>query len=268
MGSVYEAVKLTSGLGDCLIVASILQNICRQKNVSYKYCTNPALKFLFDFHPDINYIEEKEFYSIPHKNRKELKWVSQLPYNLYGCHTINRFALQLNTTCDPSEVFNIHLKGSMLECRSPKKIVCINQYAAEKNRRFIPSKYISLIADYCSNLGYEVKFVGSCDQDSYSQIDFTLLDLLASCKLFIGPVSFMYHLASCIKTKCLLFTSYMPSYKFSHFFNTVSIESNRSCSYLCEQYEKTYRIDNNCLDSCKAVDYCTDEIIFKLNKLL
>lgn len=244
--------QLMGGLGDCLLAGAALQSLGR----NVEFITNPLIKSLFEYHPTIKYSES--YNEVDY----EFKWVSQIKYkNLYALHTMQRFSSQLGFYIDPTNVLNIYDGYGQIINDSSKKIICINQFSAEKSRRQIPHFYMEYILSLIPS-DYQVIWIGENEKESFKDIS-TIVSLLRNCSLFIGPVSFCYHLASCIRTKCLLFTSYMPAHKFSHFFNTTSIEPlNSPCRFTCEK-------DNfSCTTWCKALEYDKMDIEYNLKKIL
>lgn len=258
MDSLPTTIELRSGLGDCIVAGASVQRLARRNNSKVNYTTNPKLQFLFEGHPDINYSIEPG-----HK----LHWVSQIKYvNLYPLHTMQRFSYQLGYFIDPVDVLDIYMSGKQVVSLAEDKVVCINQFSAEKARRYIPDCFVEYLIQRIKSKGYNVTLVGDNNPyfgDSITDIK-DCVDLLHHSKLFIGPVSFLYHLASAIRTPAILFTNYMPEYKFSHFFNTTSINPIKLCRHLCEEKEEEYRNKEKCWDSCKAIDYNINDI----NKVL
>lgn len=241
-----KTFKLTSGLGDCLIAGASLQKLNRPVN----FITNPLLEPVFRHHPTI------KFFSYG-KHDFEFKWVSQIKdKNLYALHTMQRFSSQIGFYIDPTEVLNIYNENGQQILNKNKWTIVINQYSAEGERRCIPAKYINMIEEIIDG-DYKIELVGKNDHpyrhNSITDIS-KIMDSLANCKLFIGPISFCYHLAACYRTPSVLFTSYMPPHKFSHFTNTTHITANAQCSFMCEQ--------NNvrCLPDCMAYSYNDEEI--------
>lgn len=254
MDSIFDSIKLTKGLGDCLIAGAAVQKLSLLTNRKIKYVTDPRLEFLFENHPNIEYAKSSS-------NPFELKWVSQYQNNLYPLHTMQRFSSQLGFYLDPTETLKFYDNNGIITNNPKNRLVCINQFSAEKSRRFIPQKYTDSAKSICENKGYEVIILGELNIANS-------LSFLRETSLFIGPVSFLYHLASCIGTKSLLFISYMPEHKFSHFSNTTSIIPKRKCSYLCEENETQFRNENDCWGQCKAIDYNFEDFLDKLNQLL
>lgn len=262
MDSFLSILGIQQGLGDCLIAAAVCQKLSRLNNNSkVKFHTNKLIHCLFDGHPNIEITEDLPTFSF--------KWPSQINRSLFNLHTMQRFASQLNMMIDPTDVVDIYVKGNHI-VNKQSNIVCINDCSAEPTRRFIPKHIVELLYEEITKKGYEVYFIGNSmvnKSQSYSDIS-KCVDLLKNSKLFIGPVSFQYHLASALRTKCMLFTSYMPYYKYSHFFNTEHISSNMNCVKNCEEFENLIRNENDCWSGCKAIEYDVNEIKFKLNKLL
>ena len=255
MGRIYNMstkYQLMGGLGDCLLAGAALQHLGRE----VEFITSPTLKPLFDYHPTIKYSER---YS---EVDYEFKWVSQIKdKDLYALHTMQRFSSQIGFYLDPTKVLNIYDEVGQVINDSTEKTICINQFSAEKSRRQIPQFYMDYILDIIPS-NYKVIWIGANEKQSCNDI-ITMVEHLRRCSLFIGPVSFCYHLASCIRTKCLLFTSYMPAHKFSHFFNTTAIEPlNATCRYTCEK-------DNfSCTQWCQSLIYGMNDIEYNLRKIL
>jgi len=260
MGSIPTSVGIQEGLGDCIVAAASVQKLARESNSKIKFNTSPKLQFLFDNHPDIQISNEEPDI--------KLKWPSQINYDLFNLHTMQRFATQLGLTVSPTEVVDLYdSEGERLVNTATNTVVCLNELSAEPLRRFIPEKEVRIIEDFCTSKGYKIVRIGDCRKNSEKDIS-KCVELLRHCKLFIGPISFHYHLASAIRVKCLLFTSYMPHYSYSHFFNTTSINSSRQCVHLCEKDEAKMRRENDCWSQCKAVDYREEEIKIYLEGLL
>lgn len=256
MDSLLHSVELKNGLGDCIVAAASIQEYARKNKIKIDFHTNEKLNFLFDGHPNINIKNENSNF--------KLKWVSQLQHNLYSLHTMQRFSYQMGFFIDPVEVLDIYVKGQLQKAKKNKKFICVNQFSAEKNRRYIPDETIEIIEKEIKKNGYECVYIGDCNKQSIKNIE-ECVKLLLECKFFIGPVSFLYHLASSLRVDCLLLTNYMPEYKFSHFFNTISVNPERKCYFRCEELESRIRKENECWDRCKAADYNEEELIKKIN---
>lgn len=242
--------RLDRGLGDVLLVGAALQD----QGLKCKLQTDNILAPVFQNHPIIEIGECK--------NPFVFKWPSEYHQNIWALHTMQRFSLQINRYTDPTDVLKIYnTDGSQKICSKKEKIICINQHSAEYNRRYIPDHYLQFI-HFVLPSDYKVVWIGSNrnGQESITDIH-EIMNVLEVCSLFIGPVSFCYHLASCLHVPSLLFTGYMPAHKFSHFFNTESISSNALCQYKCE-------INKQCHTECSALTYDSREISYKLNKLL
>ena len=251
-----QTVELTSGLGDCIVAGAAIQALGRNNNLSVNFKTNPILDFLFNGNPNIKTTDKE--------GNIRLKWVSQYKdKNLYPLHTMQRFSYQLGFFIDPTDVLDVYINKKKIINNPSNKTILINPLSAEYNRRYIPSNIIDNIEKLCIEKGYEVVYIGDSYKESTKDIK-TCTALLENCKLFIGPVSFYYHLASALRVKSILFTNYMPEHKFSHFFNTISINPTLGCVNLCEEREKEYRTENNCWNKCKAIDYNLAEIKEKL----
>ena len=256
MGGICYMLKyqLMGGLGDCLLAGAALQSL----ELPVEYVTNPLLRPLFEYHPTIN------FSNNTNNINYEFKWVSQIKdKDLYALHTMQRFSSQLGFYLDPTKVLNLYDKNGRIINSQKEKIVCINQFSAEKSRRQIPEKYMGYIISLIPR-DYKIVWIGANNDGIKSINDIqTMINLLSNCRLFIGPVSFCYHLASCIQTECLLFTSYMPAHKFSHFFNTTAIEPvDANCRFTCEK-------DNfSCPAWCRSLEYDKDDIEYNIRKIL
>lgn len=242
--------RIDGGLGDVLLVGAALQD-------QGKVCilqTNPLLNPIFQYHPIIQLGQCQ--------NAQMFKWPSQYHKNIWALHTMQRFSSQIGLYTDPTDVLKIYNRDGLQKiCSKKEKIVCINQHSAEYERRYVPDNYINLIHQMLPS-EYKVVWVGSNRNGQKSITDISeMIELFEVCSLFIGPVSFCYHLASCMHVPSLLFTAYMPAHKFSHFFNTESISSNAQCQYKCE-------IKRICDPNCGAFNYDGVEIGYKLRKLL
>ena len=199
----------------------------------------------------------------------ELKWVSQMNEKPYSLHTMQRFSSQLGFMIDPTNLVNLYDESGKIIKNEPKeKIICINLFSKERERRFIPQDSFNIILSMAEKLGYKVEFIGDCGDQSDIQSIEQMLEKLKTAKLFIGPVSFCYHLAAAIDVNCLTFFSYMPYWKFSHFSKTTPIYSSRECVLSCEEKEQEMRTKNNCFHQCLATTYDKEEIEQKLIKLL
>lgn len=257
-------VRLTEGLGDCLVAAAALQY--HRPSTKIGYITSSLLEPVFRHHPTI-----VPFYDMPEGNYFQLKWVSQMMregVNLYGLHTTQRFSYQLNYMIDPTLTMDIYDEKDKIVCDKSSKVVAINTTSAEFTRRRITAEQVEIILEEVLDAGFDPVFIGNCGEYDGIQDIQTCIDILRTCKLFIGPVSFSYHLASALKCKSLLFCQYMPYYKFSDFINTTSIYSSKSCVQFCEEKEQEMRTQENCFDFCKAIDYPESTIREKLRRCL
>jgi ADP-heptose:LPS heptosyltransferase len=264
--NVCKVFKLKEGLGDCIIAASCIQEYARIHNIKPTYITSPGLLNILNNNPYFNVTDnEKDTEDIA----LELKWVSQLKENLYGLHTMQRFSYQLGFFIDPTKVVNLYNENKqIIKNKEVEKTICLNIFSKEYNRRFIPKKYCDLIFKIANDFGYKIEFIGDCGiYKSTSDIK-EILKKLETTKLFIGPISFCYHLAASIETNCLTFFSYMPYWKFSHFSRTIPIYDLRECVSMCEEKEKEMRTKNNCFHECLATSYNEEEIERKLIKIL
>lgn len=254
-------IELKEGLGDCIIAGAAIQEYARKTNQKIGFITNNSLEPLFKYHPNIEFL-------LTGQADKKLLWASQLRdigINVYPAHTIQRFSHQLGFTIDPTKTLDIYNQNGKVVNRPLSKVVCINTHSKETTRRFIPDSIINLLESELKVFGYEPVFIGSCNRNSVQNIN-EMIDLLTKCKLFIGPVSFPYHLASALKCKSITFFSYMPYWKFSDFLNTIPIFSKRSCVADCEEFERKLRVENSCLNGCKAIDYDKDEVFNIIRK--
>jgi len=240
-----ESYTLKEGLGDCLIAAAAIEEKAKRLNTKIGYNTHPLLHQFFDTHPYITLTD----------NGTKLLWPSQTknPLEYFKLHTVNRFANQLGIHVYPSTVVTLYRQGLPLKYDKPAgNIICINVYSAESNRRYIDQNTIQAIENVCNVKNYNIKYIGSCNKKSQIIDISEMIAALMGCKLFIGPVSFCYHLASAIGVPCLLLGNYMPSYKFSNFTNTHSIDSDLECIHKCESNESELRDKMNCWERCKA----------------
>jgi hypothetical protein len=265
MDSVYDGVSLQQGLGDCVIVASVLEQYCERLGLpTIKYHTHTALVPYLRDHPKIQTVDKSD-------GLVNLKWVSQMKdEGLYNLHTCQRFSIQLGFIADPSQTTKLY-RGNLPLLNNPtNRIICINSLSKERFRRFISRENLKTIEASAKEKNYEVVYIGDhYTNESIKDID-KALGILENCSLFIGPVSFWYHVAECMNIKCLLFTGYMPPNKFSHFLNTTALESNRSCRHFCERLErKGIRESVGCKDYCFAsYEISPRDIILTLSQLL
>ena len=250
--------ELMRGLGDCLIAGASLQKLGRPVD----YITSPLIVPLLANHPTIRAFSSG-------KAANKFRWVSHIKdRNLYGLHTMQRFSSQIGLCIDPTEVLTIYgsdRKPLVHNSQDCGNYIVVNQYSAEGERRAIPTTYVNKIVGRATDIGVPITFIGKNGppHNSNEITDISkMVEVLLNCKLFIGPVSFCYHLASCLGVPCLLFTSYMPAHKFSHFFNTVAIESRASCTFRCEEKRAS------CGSSCEAYSYDGEYVDFLLDKLL
>lgn len=256
----FNSVSIKEGLGDCLIGAACAQEFSK-KIKKIKFCTSEKLSSILSTNP---YFE----YSDSDNADLYLKWPSQVDKNLYNLHTNQRFAHQMGFSIDPTKTVDIFIKNKLIENRNNEKFICINSLSAEASRRFIPIEYLNFIQDYCDKHNYKIIWIGNNNRKDEIIDIVECCNFLEKCSLFIGPVSFQYHLAAAIKANCLLFCSYMPYYKYSHFNKTNHIFSKRDCVLNCESNEKELRNINRCWNGCKAVDYSYEEIGFFLKRVL
>jgi hypothetical protein len=258
----FNSVEIKTGLGDCLIGAACAQEFYKLNGKKIKFVTSKLLEPILKDNPNFEFDSSGE-------GELKLLWPSQMNrFDLYRLHTSERFSMQMGFHIDPSKTVDIYLDNVKQICDSSEKTVCINAYSAERSRRFIPKQYINLILDFCSKNNYKVRWLGMNDDPS-SILDIkTCVEILRTTSLFVGPISFQYHLAAAMNCPSILFSSYMPHYKYSHFKNTHHIYSNRSCVDLCEEKENEMRSLNNCFDMCKAIDYSEKDIIQALNTKL
>lgn len=260
MDRVSQIYGIEEGLGDCLVAAASCQKLSRLTNKKIKFHTSKLLNCLFEGHPNIEIVDSDPTF--------KFKWPSQIDKSYFGLHTMQRFAQQIGLILDPIDVLHVY-RNNCRVINNPEKLVLINDSSAEPMRRYLPIHIVERVANYANHKGYEVLFIGNSSYVKNSIMDIKeCVNLLSRAKLFVGPVSFQYHLASAINTRCLLFTSYMPAYKYSHFFNTTSISSKKSCSFVCEEFEAKIRSEVKCFHSCFAVDYDLDEIDLALKSLL
>ena len=235
------------GLGDCLIAGAALQKL----GTPVKFITNSLLEPVFRYHPTIKFVYDGA-------DPFEFKWVSQIKdKNLYGLHTMQRFSSQIGLYLDPMDVLNIYNVDKKPMRSNGLKIV-VNECSAEGERRHIPPKYMDMIDEIVDG-DFAIEYIGACRRPSYTNI-INMMNALCEAKLFIGPVSFCYHLASCFHASSVLFTGYMPPHKFSHFFNTTSIASGAQCTFRCEEMR------SSCLSNCGAYNYNDEEVYNILKK--
>lgn len=257
-----NTIRIESGLGDCIVAAASVQRLARKLGTRVRFKTNSKIEHLFADNPDIILTYNSDKYT-------DLKWVSQYKEdNLYPLHTMQRFSTQLGFYIDPTDVVDLYDSSGKILNSKKDKTVLINQYSAEGNRRYIPDAVLEVVEMYCKASGYGIIHVGDCGSTPSVKDISSITSLMKTCKLFIGPVSFLYHLASAIRCDCVLFVNYMPEHKFSHFFNTTSVSPNRPCRFLCEENEYALRLENDCMSGCKAVNYREQDIVEALNKYL
>lgn len=234
--------RLTEGLGDCLIAAACCQELSIRTSRKIGFITNPLL---VPYLGENNYIDIKE----DKGDFIQLKWVSQLDQPTYALHTSQRFSHQMGFMIDPTKVVDLFIRqkhGSVVRLnnsgRNEASYICINKTSKEAGRRFLSKEMLLYIEEWCTQRGLGVVYIGD---GGTTKID-RCITYLEGCRFFIGPVSFMYHLASAIHTPCLLATGYMPDYKFSHFFNTISLPSPKWCVSNCESDEEWNRSSVGC----------------------
>lgn len=260
----YRNFRLMEGLGDCILAASCIQEYAILNDLRCHFETSPLLTDILSNNP----------YFEVNKPDKEVdlsfRWVSQIKeQNLYPLHTIQRFSTQLGFYIDPTNLVNLFDNlGNKIVNRPLNNNVCINVFSKEKNRRFIPKENLDFIVNYLENRGYNIIYLGDCGEISSITDIKKSLDILSTCCLFIGPVSFLYHLASSINVKCMTFFSYMPYWKFSHFVNTIPIHSQKKCVSNCEEDETILRMINKCNHKCLATEYSNLEIKQNLERIL
>lgn len=259
MGSIpnsLESYELKEGLGDCLIAGAAIQYKAILDNKKIGYATSQKLHFLLDTHPNIELVD----------TGTKLLWPSQYKdTNLFSLHTSQRFSKQLGFYLDPTYVLDLYINGNKLVNEPNTHSICINTHSAEHNRRYIKEETVSAIEDFCKQNSINLMFIGNSNRNSITNIT-GIVDTLLSCQLFIGPVSFCYHLAESLRVQCMLLGNYMPTYKFSNFKNTISIDSELPCIQLCEQYERATRNSMNCWNGCQAHPETT-EVINQLKAL-
>jgi ADP-heptose:LPS heptosyltransferase len=246
--------RIDGGLGDVLIAAAALQD----KGEACVLQTNPILEPVFRNNPLIKLGStfRPTVFEWPSAHQRKTG------INLWAIHTMQRFSVQIGKYTDPTDVLKIYGKdGIQRICKQKEKIICINQHSAEHLRRYIPDYFLNFIHMILPS-DYKVVWVGANRNGQKSILDVEeMMDVLESCSLFIGPVSFCYHLASCLHVPSLLFTSYMPAHKFSHFFNTESISSQSPHQYKCE-HNDGYK------EESEFFEYDCREITLKLKRLL
>lgn len=250
-----RSYKLMGGLGDCLLIGAILERL----NESVIFETHPLLEPIFKYHPTI------KLGKLDPQNGYEFRWPSQIDNKLFRLHTMQRFAHQIGEFIDPTDVLRIYNQNGrhLINNGKSSTIIAVNQYSSEGSRRCIPDEYIDLIEQVLGDK-YTIQYIGSnSPKNSSKSITHIpdIINLLIDAKMFIGPVSFCYHLASCLHVPSILFTSYMPPHKYSHFFNTTSIGTNSPCLFKCEEERKS------CISSCGAFNYDRENVIRILEKI-
>lgn len=257
----FDSVGIKEGLGDCLIAAACVQEYYKIYNKKLTFITSPLLQPILSDNPNF-------YYSSSGKAELKLLWPSQSNPDLYRLHTTNRFSSQMGFNIDPTVVVDIYQNGNLMVNKPENNTVCINSVSAEKNRRFIPEYVIDFLLNFFHERNVEIKWIGDNYKNVGTRDIVECVNLLETCSLFIGPISFQYHLASAMRVPSLLFCSYMPYYKYSNFTKVEHMSSDRPCSFLCEEHEEELRVENDCFSKCKAVNYDLEELEFKLNKLL
>lgn len=262
MGSVHDIIQITEGLGDCIIAGACAQKLAEIYSKPIGFNTNDLLTPILKNHPQIYLTKEPGFV---------LKWASQINRSIFAYHTMQRFGIQLGINIDPTEVLDLYdEQGNKIRNSPAYKNICINISSKEKTRRFIPDEIVRLMESIALDKGYSVTYLG----DGYHNTGITSIEQglrsIQTASLFVGPVSFWYHLAACIRIPCLLFTSYMPEHKFSHFETTVAINPiTNICRLTCEENELSMRTAMKCWDGCHMVNqYDKKEIENKFNSLL
>lgn len=267
MDSIFTKVSLTEGLGDCIILAGVLEQYSKLINSPITFHTSDLLIPFFEDNPYINPVSTKD------SSFLDIKWVSQLNNpQVYNLHTAHRFSIQLGFYSDPSYTPSLYQDGKLLQNNKSLKSICINSLSKEYNRRFIPREHIQFIRDYVKPKGYTISFIGNNYPELHSSNASILESLynILNCKLFIGPVSFWYHFAESINATSILYTGYMPGYRFSHFKNTHYLESDRNCRHICEREERNgIRNQIGCHSLCFASEEIKKEDLYHtLDKLL
>jgi ADP-heptose:LPS heptosyltransferase len=262
-----EKFSITEGLGDCLIAGASAQRLAINKKEKVRLHTNPLLAPVFESNPYVELLDSSQ-------GCQKLLWPSQFhtkkeKEEYFNLHTMQRFSKQMGFIINPSDTLSYYQNGK-IQLNSPcKKAVCINQYSAEKNRRFIPDQYINLLIRLLSEMGYEIIFIGDNESGRHSISNVQeSINALLDCALFIGPVSFQYHLAAMLKVSCLTFFSYMPYWLYAHFDCTYPIYSTNSCVIPCEIREQQTRDSVNCWGGCRAVYYNEELIKIQLKLIL
>lgn len=262
MDSVYDVIQITEGLGDCIIAGACVQKLAKIRSKPIGFNTNDLLAPILRTNPYMYLTKEPGF---------SLKWASQISKSIFAYHTMQRFSIQLGINIDPTEVLDLYDQNSNKIRNSPThKNICINISSKEKGRRFIPTEAVRLIETISLDRGYSITYIG----DGWHNQGITDIEqglrTLQTASLFIGPISFWYHLAACIRIPCMLFTSYMPEHKFSHFETTVAINPTTNiCRLTCEEDELAKRNMMNCWNECQMVyKYDKFELERKLISLL
>lgn len=252
-----KSVKLTQGLGDCLIAGGMLTSWHRPWKHKMEFVTSPVLAPILKNNPNLDYRFEGDA-------DIELKWPSQLPNRPYELHTIQRFSTQLDFYADPTDTLDLfNDEGKHILNDSSENIVCINSRSAEHKRRYIPWKYLAFIEELCKENNLTPYYIGDGGNTNIVE----MRDLLSVCRMFVGPVSFPFHLAGCLNTKSMLFGSYMPTYKLSHFVDVEHIDPLAQCHHTCEKDHATLALLIGCHTECLNVDYDLNEIKVKFEKL-
>jgi len=253
--------RLTEGLGDCLIAAACCEELSKRTGQRVGFKTSPLIAPFLGRNEclDLNSTEEPV----------QLKWVSQMnDPGAYSLHTSQRFSTQMGFMIDPTKVVNLYNPHNQVVVasntalrHSPKgNFICINKASKEKGRRYLSDRVCEVIEEFAKTMGLGTAYLGDGGCTDITQCVCHLED----CKFFVGPVSFMYHLASALRVPSVLLTGYMPDYKFSHFFNTVSLRSRKWCTAECEVNEKSIRRIVGCdrENTCYAQDdYPDAEIV-------
>lgn len=239
-----ESYELKEGLGDCLIAGAALQFKAIKDNKQIGFNTSDKLHFLLDTHPNIKLTT----------TGKKLLWPSQIKdINLFPLHTNQRFSIQLGFYLDPTYTLDLYINKQKLTHKQTTNTICINTYSAESNRRYIDPHLMTNIISICKAKNIDPIFIGKNDNENSITDIKEIVNSLLSCKLFIGPVSFCYHLAACLGTPSVLLGNYMPLYKFSTIKNTTCFDSDLPCVAMCEEDETNSRNKMQCWDKCKAV---------------
>lgn len=270
MDSIHDKVKITEGLGDCLIAAEAVSQYGKKHHHRIRFATDGRLVPYLHGNSwliveDANTVDTSDYF--------HLKWASQLNNpEVFNLHTIQRFSVQLGFLADPEKTIAIHdNQGNWIyndlstdnNHIHVENTLVINQYSAEKNRRYLHDDQVEEVIKVAQTIDpkIEIKYVGDNHPLASSECDIDRgIRLVANARLFVGPISFWYHLACAVNTRNILFTSYMPASKFSNGHSIVvspKINTATICSHMCEREEQVQRELMLCRDRCRIPDHIT-----------